>query len=659
MGNQHTKADDESTLIAREILFDNPEIAGADLSPDGRYITFMKTYKGILNIWIKKIDEPFEKARLLTDSSSPLAGYFWTEDSQYIIYLKDHDGDENYNLYVIKPKEAKTGHLPVARNLTPFPKATVFIAHVSEKEPDSVWLGINQRDPAWHDLYHLSLKSGQLTELYKNTDRITAYEFDWEDHLRLMERTDAQGNSELLRFTSGRALEKLLTVPMGEFFSVIAWSPDNKTPYLITNHGNTDLASLYLFDLDSKKLHLIESDPKNKVDIDGVGFNHITRKLIVTSYTDDKTERYWKDKTWEENYHYLQERFPGKEVSISAEDKNYDKFLVIVGGDRYASETYLYEPKKEGPEKLIYQYTSRPQLKKVEKLLSPMHAIRYKSVDGLEIHAYLTLPQGESIEKLPLVVLVHGGPKGVRDYWGYDSEAQFLANRGYAVLQANYRGSGGYGKKFLNAGNKQWGRLMQDDLSAGVKFLVEKGIVDRKKVVIMGGSYGGYATLAGLAFTPELYIGGVDIVGPSNLFTLLQSIPPYWEAGRAELYDMVGDPNTKEGQQLLRSASPLFSVDKIDKPLLIIQGANDPRVAQREADQIVVALRNKGQKVDYLLAKDEGHGYSRPLNRLAMYAEIEKFLSEILGGARQKSLSPKVAATLQKLRVDIDKVKVK
>ena len=217
-----------------------------------------------------------------------------------------------------------------------------------------------------------------------------------------MERTDAQGNSELLRFTSGRALEKLLTVPMGEFFSVIAWSPDNKTPYLITNHGNTDLASLYLFDLDSKKLHLIESDPKNKVDIDGVGFNHITRKLIVTSYTDDKTERYWKDKTWEENYHYLQERFPGKEVSISAEDKNYDKFLVIVGGDRYASETYLYEPKKEGPEKLIYQYTSRPQLEKVEKLLSPMHAIRYKSVDGLEIHAYLTLPQGRKHREAPL-----------------------------------------------------------------------------------------------------------------------------------------------------------------------------------------------------------------------------------------------------------------
>jgi dienelactone hydrolase len=267
------------------------------------------------------------------------------------------------------------------------------------------------------------------------------------------------------------------------------------------------------------------------------------------------------------------------------------------------------------------------------------------------------MPAGIEGKNLPVIVLVHGGPKGPRDNWGYDPEVQFLANRGYAVLQPNFRSSGGYGKKFLNAGDMQWGKLMQDDITWGVKYLVEAGIADKNKVAIMGGSYGGYATLAGLAFTPEVYACGVDIVGPSNIFTLLESIPAYWESGRAFLYGMVGDPNTEEGKAAIRAASPLFSAEKINRPLLIIQGANDPRVKKAEADQIVIALREKGKKVAYLLAPDEGHGFIKPLNKKAMYAETEKFLSEILGGRYQEGMEEDVKTNLDKLRVDISTVK--
>ncbi|MEM7315739.1 MAG: alpha/beta fold hydrolase, partial [Planctomycetota bacterium] len=254
------------------------------------------------------------------------------------------------------------------------------------------------------------------------------------------------------------------------------------------------------------------------------------------------------------------------------------------------------------------------------------------------------------------VILVHGGPKGPRDSWGYDSQVQFLANRGYAVLQPNFRASGGYGKKFLNAGDLQWGKLMQDDITWGVKYLIEQGIADKDRVAIMGGSYGGYATLAGLAFTPDLYACGVDIVGPSNIFTLLESIPPYWEAGRAFLYGMVGDPKTEDGKKRIREASPLFSADKISKPLLIVQGANDPRVKQAEADQIAIALRDRGHEVSYLLANDEGHGFAKPVNRMAMYAEVEAFLAKQIGGRYQEKMPDEVAKRLEQLRVDVKNV---
>jgi len=642
----------EPPLIDRELFFGNPEISGGQLSPDGKWISFMKEYDGIMNIWVKSFDEPFENARPLTDSQRPLYGYSWSEDGKYILYVKDKDGDENINIFAVDPMSTPANGVPESRNLTPMDEVTAQIYMVSRKDPDLLMIGLNDRDKAWHDLYSLKISTGQLKMIYENKDRITNYDFDWNEDLRVLYTTDEKGNTKFL-YKEGDKLTPIYETSVTEQAYISNWNKDNTKIYLISNKEDSDLSSLYELDPKTKKITKIESDPKGKVDIDGVSMDRNTHKIISTSYTADKTEYYWKDKTWEKNYNFLKNKFPGREVDFSSSTKDYSKFLITVWGDKYASETYFFDTETK---ELILQYTPRPELKKVEKYLAEMQPVQYKSSDGLEIPGYLTLPVASSGKNLPVVVLVHGGPKGPRDYWGFNSYVQFLANRGYAVLQPNFRASGGYGKKFLNAGDLQWGKLMQDDITWGVKYLIDKGIADKNRIAIMGGSYGGYATLAGLAFTPELYAAGVDIVGPSNIFTLLESVPAYWEAAKAFLYGMTGDPNTEEGAKRIREASPLFSVDKITKPLLIIQGANDPRVKQAESDQIVIALRDKGKKVNYLLADDEGHGFAKPVNNMAMIAEIEKFLSEVIGGRYQKDMPQDVADRLKEITVDINTV---
>lgn len=644
----------ETPLLDRELFFGNPQISSGQLSPDGKFISFMKPFQGIMNVWVKEFAEPFENARPLTDSKRPLYGYTWTEDGKYILFVKDSDGDENINLFAVDPnaQPAEGQETPESRNLTPMKDVTTRIMHASQKNPDLLWVGLNDRDKAWHDLYRLEISTGKLTLEYQNEDRITGYEFDWDDNLRLLSRTDAAGNETLLRKDDDQ-LVPIYVTSVTESAGVSGWDPQNENFYLTTNKGDLDLRTLFLMNPETKQQTLLESDPENRVDFGGLQLDRNTREIISTSYTDDKTRRYWRNKTWEENYKFLQQKFPGREIAFQNATNDYSKFLIAIHGDKYAAEAWYFDAESH---ELIHQYTPRPELKAVEEHLAPMTPVRYSSSDGLEIPAYLTLPVGKQAQNLPVVVLVHGGPKGPRDHWGYDSQAQFLANRGYAVLQPNFRASGGYGKKFLNAGDLQWGKLMQDDITWGVKYLIAEGIADKDRVAIMGGSYGGYATLAGLAYTPDVYACGVDIVGPSNIFTLLNSIPPYWEAGRAFLYGMVGDPSTEEGQKRIREASPLFSADKITKPLLIVQGANDPRVKQAEADQIVIALRDQGHKVSYLLADDEGHGFAKPVNRMAMYAEIEAFLAEQLGGRSQEEMPKNVAERLEQLRVDVKTV---
>lgn len=648
----HTTRAQEVPVLDRGLFFGNPEISGGQLSPDGKWISFTKEYGGIMNIWVKKIDEPFEKARPLTDSKRPMNGYFWSEDGKYILYVKDGNGDENMNIFAVDPMAKVTTGVPESRNITPLKEVTAQIYMVSRKNPDLLMIGLNNRDKAWHDLYSLKISTGELKKIYENTDRITSYEFDWDEKLRVLSKTDDKGTTQFF-YKDGDKLTPIYETLVTESAYISNWNEDNSKFYLVTNKGNLDKSTLFLMDPKTKQITKIESDPKDKVDFGGLFMDRNTRKMIYTSYTGDKTEYYWKDKTWEDNYKFLQSKFPGREVNFSSSTNDYSKFLVAVGGDKYASEAYFFDAKTK---QLIFQYTPRTELKKVEKYLAAMTPVSYKSSDGLEIPAYLTLPVGSSGKNVPVVVLVHGGPKGPRDYWGYNSTVQFLANRGYAVLQPNFRASGGYGKKFQNGGDLQWGKLMQDDITWGVKYLIDQGIADKNKVVIMGGSYGGYATLAGLAFTPDVYAAGVDIVGPSNLFTLLDSVPAYWEAARAFLYGMVGDPKTEEGKKRMHDASPLFSVDKINKPLLIVQGANDPRVKQAEADQIVIALRDKGKKVNYILADDEGHGFRKPVNSMAMYAETEKFLAEVIGGRYQKEMPDNVAKRLKEMTVDISKV---
>ncbi|MCG6156591.1 S9 family peptidase [Rubinisphaera margarita] len=654
-GSFESNAQAETPLLDRELFFGNPQISSGQLSPDGKFISFMKPYQGIMNVWVKEFAEPFDKARPLTDSKRPLYGYTWTEDGRYILFVKDSDGDENINLFAVDPNAKPAGgkETPESRNLTPMKDVTTRIVHASQKNPDLLWVGLNDRDKAWHDLYRLNISTGELSLVYKNEDRITGYEFDWDDNLRLLSRTDQAGNETLLR-KDGDELVPIYETSVTESAGVRGWDPENENFYLTTNKGDLDLTTLFKMNPETKELTLLESDPENRVDFGSLRVDRNTREIISTSYTDDKTRYYWRDKTWEANYKFLQEQFPGREIAFQSATNDYSKFLIAVHGDKYAAEAWYFDAKKR---ELIHQYTPRPELKDVEEHLAPMKPIRYASSDGLEIPGYLTLPTGKEPKNLPVVVLVHGGPKGPRDSWGYDAQAQFLANRGYAVLQPNFRASGGYGKKFLNAGDLQWGKLMQDDITWGVKYLIKEGIADEDRVAIMGGSYGGYATLAGLAYTPELYACGVDIVGPSNIFTLLDSIPPYWEAGRAFLYGMVGDPSTEEGKKRIREASPLFSADKISKPLLIVQGANDPRVKQAEADQIAIALRDRGHEVSYLLADDEGHGFAKPVNRMAMYAEIEAFLADQIGGRYQKEMPDDVAKRLEELRVDVSKVK--
>jgi len=640
-------------LIDREVFFGNPEISGGQLSPDGQYITFLKEYDGIMNIWVKGFNEPFEKARPLTDSKRPLYGYFWTYDSRYVLYVKDKDGDENINVFAVDPKEVvKEGSLPVSRNLTPMEDVTAQIQMVSKLNPDVIMVGINDRDKAWHDLYKLEISSGKLTLIQQNNDRITGYDFDWDEQLRVVSRTDEKGNTTML-YLDGEKLTPIYSTTVEEQAYIAGWNPENTKFYLVTNVGELDLSTLFLMDPLTKEMNFIESDPEKRVDFGGLSMSQLTRKIIATSYTDDKTRRYFRDKQKEADFEFLKKQFPGREVSYQSMTNDETKFLLSVWGDRYSSDAYFFDSKTR---ELIFQYTPRPKLKEVEAHLAPMTPIRYKSSDGLEIPGYLTVPSGKKAKNLPVVILVHGGPKGPRDSWGYNSIVQFLANRGYAVMQPNFRASGGYGKKFLNAGDLQWGKLMQDDISWGAKYLIDQGIADKDKIVIMGGSYGGYATLAGLAFTPELFAAGVDIVGPSNIFTLLESVPAYWEPARAFLYGMTGDPNTEEGKKLIYDASPLFKADKIEKPLLIIQGANDPRVKQAEADQIVIALRDKGKQVSYILADDEGHGFAKPVNNMAMFAEIERFLAPILGGMYQKEMPDNVAKRLEEMRVDVSKV---
>lgn len=636
-------------LIDREVFFGNPEYAGAQISPDGKYISFVKPLDGTMNVWVKGVNEPFGAARPMTnDQKRPVRQYFWSRDSKYILFVQDNGGDENFNVYAVDPaaSPAAGSKVPTARNITAGQKVRAFIQAVPRSAPDVIYVGLNDRDPAWHDLYKVNISTGERTLIIENKDRLGGYVFDNSDQLRLATRTPQNGDNEILKINPDGSTAKIYTCNLFETCAPIGFTKDNKRAYIQTNKGDLDLIELDTLDLETGKTEKIESDPKGRVDLGNVSISEVTNNIIATTYEDDRENIIWHDKAYKSDYDYIKSKLGDREVNFGSSTADETKFIISTNSDVDPGTVWLFDRKTRG---LSTLYQVRENLDR--KAMSPMTAIRYKSSDGLEIPAYLTIPKGTSGKNLPLLVIPHGGPWG-RDSWGYNSWAQFWANRGYAVLSPNFRASTGYGKKFLNAGNNEWGQKMQDDLTWGVKYLISEGVADPKRVGIIGGSYGGYATLAGVTFTPDLYAAAVAYVAPSNLQTLLQSIPPYWEAGRIIFYKRMGDPNTAEGIAQIKRQSPIYFVDKIKTPLMIVQGANDPRVNKREADQMVVALRDRNYPVEYILAPDEGHGFARPVNNMAMFAAAEKFFAKYLGGRYQETATPEVSKRLAEITVD-------
>lgn len=638
-------------LIERELFFADPEIVGAQLSPDGQFLAFQKPLDGVMNVWVKGIDAPMDAARPITASTdNPITIYVWSADGRYILYGQDQDGDENFHLYAVDP-ESISETTPTARNLTPIDGISVDLYAIPKQTPNEIIIGLNDRDPRFHDVYRLNLTTGDRTLIIQNNDNIEDWTTDLEGNVRLASRQTLEQGNEILTVENG-VLTPVYTCRIEETCSPIRFHHDSQQVYLMTNR-NTDLIQLELFNLDTQQSQLVEADPDNQVDFGGAVFSEATHELMATSYVGDRLRVYPQNEDFAADLTFLRQQFPDLEIFIDSLTQDEQLAVIRVQSDVNPGEVYLFDRTIQTLEKL---YDARPGL--TSEHLATMQPIRYTARDGLEIPAYLTLPQGLPPENLPLVVFPHGGP-WTRDIWGYDSFTQFLANRGYAVLQPNFRGSAGYGNAFLNAGNHQWGTgAMQHDITDGVQYLIDQGIADPERVGIFGGSYGGYAALSGLAFTPEHYAAGVSIIGPSNLITFLNAIPPYWVTQRATLDLRLGDPNDPGDRERLEAQSPLFSADQIQAPLMVAQGANDPRVKKAESDQIVVALRDLGRPVEYLIASDEGHGFRKESNLLAMTAAVEHFFAEHLGGRYQAELSSDVQAQLDALTVDISTVTV-
>jgi dipeptidyl aminopeptidase/acylaminoacyl peptidase len=638
-------------LIDREIFFGDPQISGAQISPNGLFITFLKPFHGVRNIWVKERSQTFDQARPLTcDTSRPVTTYFWSRDSRYILFAQDKGGDENFRIYAVDPK-AQGDPVPPARDLTPLEKVRAMVIDLPISTPDDIIIGLNDRDPALHDVYRLNLTTGSRTLIRKNTENVAGWMTDLKGDLRIGVRQTADGGTELLSIDNGN-LTPFYSVTSDESADAIRFTPDGNSIYLTTNKGNSlDKIQLELFDLKTKQSKFIEKDPDNQVDFSGALFSDITNELLVTYYVGDQIRYYPKQKQFADDFDRMKKSLPEGQYTIVSMTADEQVWLVAVSRDVDPGSMYCFD-RKTGSSELLYR--SRPNLPSDQ--LSPMKALRYTGRDGMSIPGYLTLPAGIPPKNLPTIMFVHGGP-WARDYWGYSSIAQFLANRGYAVFQPNFRGSTGFGKKFLNAGNKEWGTgAMQHDISDAVSYLVKEGIADPARVGIAGGSYGGYATLAGLAFTPEIYAAGFDIVGPSNIITLLNSIPAYWAPMKKTFAIRVGDKDDPKDKAMLEKQSPLFSAKNIKAPLYVVQGANDPRVKKAESDQIVVALRDLGRSVDYMVAPDEGHGYNGAENRLAMFTAMEQFFAKHLHGRVQDDVRDAIRKKLAAITVDVASV---
>ncbi len=599
--------------IPLEDFFKNPDKSSYQISPDGMFYSFMAPYESRMNVFIQKIGDS-ESMRITDVTDRDIAGYTWVSNER-ILYLKDNGGDENFALYAVNID----GSNP--QSLTAFDSVRTELIDDLEDQEDYVMVGLNKRDQRIYDPYRLNVQTGELSMLAENPGNISGWMTDHEGKLRVALTTDGVNNSLMYRETEDSEWEILFTGNFKESLDPLFFTFDNKNLYVSSNVGR-DKSAIRMYDVAKKELGEILFEHPD-VDVSNLSYSRKRKVLTTVSYTIDKRERSFLDAETEAWFKKLEAKLAGYEIGISGRSKDESKLVVRTYSDRSLGAYYFYDIAEDRLEKLE---DVSPWVQEDE--MAEMQPVSYQSRDGLTIRGYLTLPKGKEAKNLPVVVNVHGGP-WARDYWGYSNEVQFLANRGYAVLQMNYRGSVGFGRAFWEASFKQWGQAMQDDVSDGAQWLIDQGIADSSRVAIYGGSYGGYATLAGLTYTPNLYACGVDYVGVSNLFTFMETIPPYWTQYLEMLYEMVGHPEADSA--MLAAYSPSLNAEKITAPLFIAQGANDPRVKKSEADQMVEAMKARGVEVEYLVKDDEGHGFRNEENRFDFYRAMEKFLAKHIG----------------------------
>ena len=606
-------------LIPLRDFFRNPTTTFYQVSPSGDYIAFLRPYENRLNVWIqpRKGGEP-QRVTGVTDRD--ITAYFWKTD-QYILFIRDSGGDENYHLYAAD-RDGKS-----VRDLTPFESIQTRMIDDLPLNPKEVIIGLNRRNKEIFDAYRLNVETGDLQLAAENPGNISDWITDHDGNIRAASTTDGVNTSLLYRKSEGDPWKPVLTTSFKEAFTPAFFTFDDQRLYGTSNIGRDKAAAVELDPATGKETKLIFEH--QDVDISSLAFSRKRKVLTEATYTTWRTERHCFDAQSEERFEDLKQKLPGYEVFIISGNDDENVFVVRTMNDRSMGAFYLYD----GASKELTKLADRaPWLH--ENDLCEMKPIDYQARDGLTVHGYLTLPNGREPKNLPVVVNPHGGP-WVRDSWMFNPEVQFLANRGYAVLQMNFRGSVGYGRKFWELGFKEWGGKMQDDITDGVNWLIKQGIADPKRVAIYGGSYGGYAVLEGLVKEPRLFAAGVDYVGVSNLFTFLKTIPPYWKPMLDMIYEMLGDPD--KDKAWFQEHSPALNADRIETPLFVAQGAKDPRVNINESNQIVEALRKRGVQVEYMVKDNEGHGFLNEENRFDFYTAMEKFLAEHLRPEAAKS----------------------
>jgi dipeptidyl aminopeptidase/acylaminoacyl peptidase len=594
-------------------FFKNPESRGYLLSPDGKTLSYLAPWESRMNIWIRPTAGG-EAKRVTSEKDRDIRDYFW-KGNDFLLYEQDTKGDENFHLFRVSLKKGEV------KDLTPFPKVRVnLVDDLEDISPTDILVEHNKRNAELFDAYRLNVATGELKMAAQNPGHVDHWVDDHKGRILAATETDGVNATLLTRPDEKSAFKKVLTTNFREHLGVQFFTFDNKQLYATSNIGRDKEAIVTIDPATGKETGMIYQNPD--VDVDGLVYSRKRKVLVYATYVTAKEERKYLDPETEKIFTTVEQKLPGYQVDPAGNDHDENQFIFAATSDRTPGSRYLFNVKTGELTKLA---DVAPWLK--EDQLAPVKPIEYTSRDGLTIHGYLTLPLGRDPKNLPVVVNPHGGP-WARDVWGYDPEVQFLANRGFAVLQMNFRGSTGYGRKFWEASFKQWGKTMQDDITDGVQWLIKQGVADPKRIAIYGGSYGGYATLAGVTFTPDLYAAAVDYVGPSNMFTFMKTIPPYWKPYLDMFHEMVGDP--EKDKDLLASESPVLHCDQIKTPLFVAQGANDPRVNKAESDQMVASLKKRGIDVEYMVKENEGHGFHNEENRFDFYGAMEKFLDQHL-----------------------------